>query len=195
MSKLFDTCVFRLVDSFSNAPGKPDAPPTLRKASSSMNPTVQHSDLYTAAERERRDASVWTMVQGILAPAQLLVCLISLALVLHYLRSGEHAELAAASVVLKTLFLYTIMVTGSLWEKEVFGRWLFARPFFWEDVVSMGVIALHTAYLVLYLGNIGSPHTQFTLALIAYSAYFINAAQFLYKLRLARQSAPVVAGA
>ena len=53
-----------------------------------------------------------------------------------------------SSVVIKTLVLYTIMITGSIWEKEVFGRYLFAPAFFWEDVFSMLVLALHTAYLV-----------------------------------------------
>ena len=55
---------------------------------------------------------------------------------------------ATVSVVVKTLLLYTIMITGSIWEKEVFGRYLFAPAFFWEDVFSMLVLALHTAYLV-----------------------------------------------
>ena len=49
--------------------------------------------------------------------------------------------------MVKTLVLYTIMITGSIWEKEVFGRYLFAPAFFWEDVFSMLVLALHTAYL------------------------------------------------
>ena len=40
------------------------------------------------------------------------------------------------------------MVTGAIWEKVVFGRYLFAPAFFWEDVFSMLVLALHTAYLV-----------------------------------------------
>ena len=78
--------------------------------------------LYTAAERQRRDASVWTLVQGVLAPGQFVVFLVSLALVLRWLASGQGYEIAAASVVIKTLTLYTIMVTGCVWEKAVFGR-------------------------------------------------------------------------
>ncbi len=105
--------------------------------------------LYTPAERQRRDATVWTLVQGILAPVQFLVFLVSLGLVLRYL--GHRRGLGTgdtASVVVKTLLLYTIMITGCIWEKVVFGRWLFAPAFFWEDVFSMLVLALHTAYLV-----------------------------------------------
>jgi len=148
--------------------------------------------LYTEAERKRRDESRWTLVQGILAPVQFLVFLVSAALVIRYLGTGEGYLAATVSVVAKTLILYAIMVTGSIWERVVFGRWLFAPSFFWEDVVSMLVMALHTAYLAaLVLGVMEARH-QMLLALAAYAAYVINATQFLLKLRSARleQSAP-----
>ncbi len=148
--------------------------------------------LYTEAERRRRDASRWTLVQAILAPLQFVVFLVSLALVLRTLMTGEGAFIANASVVIKTLILYTIMVTGSLWEKDVFGQYLFAPAFFWEDAVSFVVIALHTIYLVCLLsGQLGETQLLW-LALAAYAAYVINAGQFLLKLRAARlQSAEV----
>ncbi len=148
--------------------------------------------LYTAAERARRDATVWTLVQGILAPVQFIVFLASLALVLRYLATGEGLALATASIVIKTAVLYLIMVTGAIWEKVVFGRYLFAPAFFWEDAVSMIVIALHTAYLWALITGALSPHDQMLLALAAYATYVINAAQFVWKLRLARLSAPAV---
>jgi 2-vinyl bacteriochlorophyllide hydratase len=113
--------------------------------------------LYSPEERHRRDASPWTLVQGVLAPLQFVVFLVSLALVLRYLATGEGLYAATVSIVIKTLVLYTIMVTGAIWEKVVFGRYLFAPAFFWEDVVSMGVIALHTAYLAALIWNIGTP--------------------------------------
>jgi 3-vinyl bacteriochlorophyllide hydratase len=146
--------------------------------------------LYTEEERRRRDASPWTLVQGILAPLQFVVFLVSLGLVLRYLATGEGLQAATISVVVKTLVLYTIMVTGSIWEKEVFGVWLFARPFFWEDVFSFLVIGLHTAYLAcLWFGWLG-PRGQMGIALAAYATYVVNAGQFLLKLRAARLSAP-----
>jgi len=143
--------------------------------------------LYTPEERRRRDESPWTLVQGVLAIAQFVVFLVSLALILRYLLTGEGLALAAASVVIKTLVLYLIMVTGSIWEREVFGCYLFAKPFFWEDVVSMGVIALHTAYLAAYLSSSVDVNFQLLLALAAYAAYAINAIQFVLKLRAARR--------
>jgi 3-vinyl bacteriochlorophyllide hydratase len=142
--------------------------------------------LYTPSERARRDATVWTLVQGILAPVQFLVFLVSLFLVLRYLTTGSGYGAATASIVVKTLVLYTIMVTGSIWEKVVFGKWLFAPAFFWEDVVSMGVIALHTLYLGAVVFGWFSPTGQMTIALAAYAIYVVNAAQFLWKLRMAR---------
>jgi 3-vinyl bacteriochlorophyllide hydratase len=143
--------------------------------------------LYTPDERRRRDASPWTLVQAVLAPIQFGVFLISLFLVLRYLATGEGLALATASIVLKTLVLYAIMITGSIWEREVFGRYLFARPFFWEDVVSILVLALHTAYLVALVSGAVDVPGQMLIALAAYAAYVINATQFVLKLRAARR--------
>ena len=146
--------------------------------------------LYTPAERARRDATRWTLVQGLLAPLQFLVFAASLALVLRTLLTGDGATAAAWSVIVKTAVLCTIMITGAIWEKVVFGRYLFARAFFWEDVVSMGVIALHTAYVWMYVTGTGSTGAQLGVALAAYAAYLVNAAQFVWKLRVARLGAP-----
>jgi 3-vinyl bacteriochlorophyllide hydratase len=150
--------------------------------------------LYTPEQQARRDASPWTMVQGVLAPLQFVVMIVSTVLVVRSLSSGEGILIADISVVVKTALLYAIMVTGSLWEKDVFGEYLFAGPFFWEDVVSMGVIALHTAYLVALLGDIWTADTRFLLALAAYAVYTVNAGQFLFKLRAARKSRERLAG-
>lgn len=145
--------------------------------------------LYTAEERARRDASPWTVVQGVLAPVQFVVFLVSLMLVLRFLATGQGEAAAAISVVVKTFTLYAIMITGSIWEKVVYGKWLFAEAFWWEDLFSMLVIALHTAYLVAYWAGIGTPAQQMAIALAAYATYVINAGQFLLKLRAARLEA------
>jgi 3-vinyl bacteriochlorophyllide hydratase len=155
----------------------------------------QTRPLYTPEEQRRRDQTPWTLVQGLLAPFQFVVFLVSLTLVLRCLLTGDGAFAADLSVIAKTLTLYTIMVTGSIWEKVVFGKWLFAPAFFWEDVVSMLVIALHTAYLVMLLGKLGTLEARLAVALAAYFTYVINAAQFLLKLRAARLQAQMVKGA
>lgn len=145
--------------------------------------------LYTPQERRRRDATRWTLVQGILAPVQFLIFGISLVLVLRCLATGQGETAAVVSVVIKTMALYAIMVTGALWEKEVFGRYLFAPAFYWEDVFSMAVLALHTAYLVALATGALSARGLLLLALAAYATYVVNAGQFVWKLRLARLDA------
>ena len=143
--------------------------------------------LYTPEQRLRRDATGWTLVQGILAPIQFAVFLVSAALVVRYLVSGDGFAIATASIVLKTMLLYAIMITGAIWEREVFGVYLFAPAFFWEDVFSFLVLALHSAYLVALFSSFGTPQQQMLLALAAYAAYVINATQFVLKLRAARR--------
>ena len=143
--------------------------------------------LYTPEERIRRDATKWTLVQGILAPVQFVAFLISLALVVRYLTLGDGLFIATVSIVVKTLLLYAIMITGSIWEREVFGCYLFAPAFFWEDVFSFLVLALHTAYLVALFAGYGDPRQQMLLALAAYASYFVNATQFILKLRATRR--------
>lgn len=146
--------------------------------------------LYTPEQRRRRDQTRWTLVQAVLAPLQFAAFAVSACLVIRALATGQGFALASASVVVKTALLYAIMVTGAIWEKRVFGVYLFAPAFFWEDVFSMLVIALHTAYLVALFGGALGAHGQLWLALAAYAAYVINAAQFVLKLRAARLSQP-----
>ena len=148
--------------------------------------------LYTPAQRARRDATRWTLVQGVLGPVQFVIFLVSLYLVMTSLSSGLHTDWALISVVIKTLVLYAIMVTGAIWEKAVFGQYLFAGPFFWEDVVSMVVLALHTAYLWVWWQGQWSATEQLWLALLAYGTYAVNAAQYIRKFRMARLQRPLI---
>ena len=145
--------------------------------------------LYTEEQRARRDSSIWTVIQGVLAPIQFAVFLVSLALVVRYLITGAGYDAATISILIKTVFLLTIMVTGAIWEKVVFGQYLFAPAFFWEDVFSFLVIALHLAYVWALWTSALSPTEEMWLALAAYAAYVINAGQFLWKLRVARLQA------
>ncbi len=145
-----------------------------------------YKPLYTPEERVRRDATKWTLVQGILAPVQFFVFLVSLYLVLRFLWTGEGEYAANVSVVVKTLTLYTIMITGCIWEKVVFNCYLFAPAFFWEDVFSMLVLLLHTLYLVALATGYLDQYQLMILALAAYATYVVNAGQFIWKLRMAR---------
>jgi 3-vinyl bacteriochlorophyllide hydratase len=143
--------------------------------------------LYTEEQRKRRDATRWTLVQGILAPLQFFAFLASAILVVRYLVTGAGFTAATVSVVVKCLLLYCIMITGSIWEHKVFGRYLFAPAFFWEDFVSMFVLILHSAYLYSLLFGTLHARYQMYVALLAYAAYLVNATQFVIKLRAARR--------
>ena len=168
--------------------------PSLSRLEMTPSSKAGATGLYTPEQRARRDASPWTRVQAVLAPLQFLVCAASLALIVRYLTTGEGYGLATGSILLKTFALYAIMITGSIWEKQVFGKWLFAPAFFWEDMVSMLVLALQTAYVVCLLRGWGSPAQQMLIAMAAYAAYAVNASQFLLKLRAARLEAAPRAG-
>ncbi len=164
----------------SNLPVSMPNPATAERSKSARKP------LYTPEQRARRDATPWTLVQAILAPLQFLVFLVSLGLVAYYLATGKGYEAATISILIKTFLLYTIMITGSIWEKVVFDEWLFVEAFFWEDVFSMLVLALQTLYVVALLKGWWTPEQQVYIAVAAYGTYVINAAQFLWKLRVAR---------
>jgi 3-vinyl bacteriochlorophyllide hydratase len=153
----------------------------------------QQFGLYTVAQRTRRDNTIWTLVQGILAPLQFVVFLVSLGLVMRYMLTGDGYGVATVSIIAKTGLLYLIMVTGAIWEKVVFGQWLFAPAFFWEDVFSFVVIALHTLYLYGLLTGSISPDALIVIVLAAYATYVVNAGQFLWKLRAARLQSELAA--
>ena len=157
------------------------------QASGHSSPEQVTTPLYTPEQRRRRDSTRWTLVQGLLAPFQFLVFLVSLALVIRYLATGEGLAIATWSIVFKTLVLYAIMITGAIWEKVVFGRYLFAPAFYWEDVFSSVVCALHTLYVVMLVMGWGDAYAQMLVALAAYASYAVNAIQFLLKLRAARK--------
>ncbi len=144
--------------------------------------------LYTPAERARRDSTAWTFVQGVLAPLQFLAFALSLCLVVNFLMNGSGFLAATLSVMIKTALLYAIMISGAIWEKVVFGCYLFAPAFFWEDVVSMLVMVLHTGYVVMWLAGWGTPTEQMWMALAAYASYVVNALQFLLKFQAAKQA-------
>lgn len=150
---------------------------------------TQRAPLYTPEQRVRRDNSRWTLVQGVLAPLQFLVFLISVAFIIRFLLTGQGYLAATVSIVVKTAVLYLIMVTGAIWERVVFGQYLFAPAFFWEDVVSMLVMLLHTLYLVALFSGWLDAGALMMLALAAYVSYVINAIQFVIKLRQARKHA------
>lgn len=134
--------------------------------------------MYTAEQQARRDASLWTRVQMVLAPIQFLVFLISLSLVMRYLATGQGYAIANASVLIKIGLLWAITIAGMIWEKQIFGHYFLAREFFWEDVGNVVAMITHNLYF-LARGLRWSDHAVMALMLLAYSTYLVNCLQFV----------------
>lgn len=135
---------------------------------------------YTAEQLERRQNSKWTIVQAILAPLQFIAFIVSLVLIVHYLRTGDHYTLTNASVLIKIALLWAITITGMFWEKDVFDEWFLAKEFFWEDFMNAVALGMHSLYFVaLLLG--WSKYDLMLLMLVAYISYLVNFAQFFIR--------------
>ena len=145
---------------------------------------------YTPEQLEKRNTSVWTKVQGILAPIQFVVFIAGLVVTLMY-KSGtgiDNFAWVTIFVILKTLVFLLIFITGALFEKDVFDEYVFAPEFFWEDVGSTIAIVIHLSYFVLFYMGLDE-NTLIWTALLAYLSYLINAAQFLFRLLIEKQHA------
>ena len=133
---------------------------------------------YTPEQMTKRDSSVWTKVQIVLAPVQFIAFIISFSLVVRYLITGEGYAAANISVLIKIALLWAITITGMIWEKELFGHYFLAKEFFWEDVGNAVAIVTHNIYFVAQWFGADN-QTIMGLMLLAYCTYLINCAQFV----------------
>jgi 3-vinyl bacteriochlorophyllide hydratase len=141
---------------------------------------------YTPEQMERRNKSVWTKVQIITAPIQMLFFFVSTGFVIYTLLTGELFVITNITVVIKIVILYFMCITGMFWEKEVFGHYYFAPQFFWEDFVTTIVMVAHTTYFIAIFLGVNS-HDLMILILVAYSTFFLNAIQYILKWWLNRE--------
>ena len=144
---------------------------------------------YTPEQLERRNASVWTKVQGILAPIQFLMFLVGVTVTYLYQAHIwiDNFYWITVFVFLKTLMLVLIFVTGGFFEQEVFGAFAFAPEFFWEDFGSAIAMVVHISYFILFFMGLDETILIRT-ALLAYLSYLINAAQFVIRLLLEKHN-------
>ncbi|WP_287373233.1 2-vinyl bacteriochlorophyllide hydratase [Prosthecochloris sp.] len=145
---------------------------------------------YTPEQLEKRNLSVWTKVQGILAPIQFVAFIAGLAVtILYKLDMGiDNFTWVTAFIILKTVIFLLIFITGAFFEKDVFDQYVFAPEFFWEDVGSTIAIVIHLGYFILFYMGLDENVLIWT-ALLAYLSYLINAAQFLFRLIIEKQHA------
>jgi 3-vinyl bacteriochlorophyllide hydratase len=144
---------------------------------------------YTPEQLARRNASVWTKVQGILAPIQFLMFIAGITVTYLY-KEGiwiDDFTWITIFVTLKTFMLVLIFVTGGFFELEVFGQFAFVHEFFWEDFGSAIAMIVHIGYFVLFFMGLDES-TLISTALLAYLSYLINAAQFVIRLLLEKHN-------
>ena len=72
--------------------------------------------LYTPDQKIRRDKSVWTMVQAVLAPLQFLVCFISIGFVLNYFRNGYFVKFASYKLFSNKFFTKYFCIINITWK-------------------------------------------------------------------------------
>ncbi len=133
----------------------------------------------TQTIRTRREASRWTQIHPIFAIGQLGVFLVSaILLVLYFAHLVPFADVHL-SVLVKVLLMAGAIVTGALWEHDVFDRWWFAQEFFIEDVMTANVFALHVGYLVTFYAWPNNPRLYLAMLCLAYLVYGLNVAQYI----------------
>jgi 3-vinyl bacteriochlorophyllide hydratase len=143
---------------------------------------------YTPEQLRIRNSSVWTTVQLTLAPIQFLVFIGGVVITALY-SAGTIQDFAwvTYAILVKTLFFIILFATGAIWEKEVFGMWVFSPEFFWEDVGSTIAIAVHFLYFVFAAMN-SSKEILVWAAYAAYFTYVANAAQYLIRIYLEKRN-------
>ena len=144
---------------------------------------------YTPEQLEKRNASRWTTVQAILAPIQFLIFLVGLTITWLYTKNIWVTDFGWITffVTLKTFMLALIFVTGGFFELEVFGHFAFAPEFFWEDFGSAIAMIVHISYFILFWMGLDQKILIWT-ALLAYTSYLVNAAQFVIRLLLEKHN-------
>lgn len=134
--------------------------------------------MYTPEQLRRREASRWTRVQIILAPIQFLAFIVSFALVIRYLATGEGYWAATVSVWVKIALIWALTITGMLWEHDMFDHYFMAKEFFWEDVGNLIAIITHNLYFVAQWLGLDN-RTVMWVMVFAYVTYLVNAGQFV----------------
>ena len=132
---------------------------------------------YTPEQPKRRNAPIWTPVQGITAPLQFLAFIASAIFVVRYLLTGEGYVVAHVLSVIKVVLMIFMTVTGMLWEHDVYGKYFMAKEFFWEDFVNLISLIAHLAFIATWVFGL-SETTQMIVMGVALLTYVVNFIQF-----------------
>jgi 3-vinyl bacteriochlorophyllide hydratase len=144
---------------------------------------------YTPEQLAKRNASVWTDIQVILAPFQFLIFLAGVTVTTLYANHVFAIDFywVSLAILFKTLFFALLFITGMFFEKEIFDQWVYSKEFLWEDVGSTVAGAFHLLYFFLaYMGY--SEKVLAGEAYLAYLTYVVNALQYLVRIILEKHN-------
>jgi hypothetical protein len=147
-----------------------------------MNAEDPHlQEARTLAVRERRSASIWTIVHPLFAIGQLFAFLVSVCFLIAYARGlvGFHA--VHMSVLVKIGLMVGAVLSGAFWERDVFGYYWFAPEFLFEDVMTLIVFVFQMSYLAMV--QFFPSHQPAILLMLgaAYTVYVANVAQYIHR--------------
>jgi 3-vinyl bacteriochlorophyllide hydratase len=144
---------------------------------------------YTPEQLAKRNASVWTDVQIILAPIQFFIFLggVTLNTLFAYHIANIEFYWISTAILFKTIFFALLFITGMYFEKEIFDHWVYTKEFLWEDVGSTVAAFFHLLYFVMaWMGY--PPEVLVIEAYIAYLTYVLNALQYLVRIILEKNN-------
>jgi 3-vinyl bacteriochlorophyllide hydratase len=137
---------------------------------------------------ERRRATIWTRIHPPFAFAQLAVCLVSIGLIGLFFAGQVSFKVVHVSALAKIALMIGAVVTGSLWERAVYGYWWFAPQFFLEDLLTYVVALFQVGYLIVYYHSPDNLAANVAVLMVTYLAYAVNVTQYVLKNRLARRA-------
>ncbi|MEC9487300.1 MAG: 2-vinyl bacteriochlorophyllide hydratase [Prosthecochloris sp.] len=139
---------------------------------------------YTPEQLAKRNASIWTDIQIILAPLQFFVFLTGVIVTSLYAAGIiQTFYWVSIAILFKTLFFALLFITGMFFEKEIFNKWVYSKEFLWEDVGSTVAGAFHLLYFIMaWMGY--SNDVLVWEAYLAYFTYIVNALQYLVRIIL-----------
>jgi 3-vinyl bacteriochlorophyllide hydratase len=135
----------------------------------------------------RRATSVWTKIHPLFALGQLVAFFASCGLLVAYFFG--HASLSAveSSALVKIGLMVGAVITGALWEHDVYGAWWFAPEFLIEDTMTVIVFLFQLGYL--FVAFVHPTHTSSIIGMLctAYAIYLFNVAQYVHRTQQAKK--------
>jgi 3-vinyl bacteriochlorophyllide hydratase len=131
--------------------------------------------------RDRRKASIWTLIHPLFAIGQLLAFLVSVGLFFAYLCGKVPFHAVHVSVLVKIGLMIGAVLTGSFWERDVFGYWWFAPEFLFEDVMTLVVFITQMSYLAMVIAHPQMMTVILGILSFAYLVYLANVAQYIHR--------------